>query len=290
MDESKMKFSKVLFKGAFVFNPVLTQAIGMCTVVAICTTLKVSLAVSAVLFVLLVINEILASLLFKKLSRWLRVGIYMLLSTLILIPAIYILDRYFSGLYAGMGIYLPLLAVNSIIVIRCEKFAVNNPVKYSFYDAVAAGIGFASVAVITGTVRELLAFGTLYEKHITELPLLSGMALPFGGLLTVGFLAAFQKWILQKKFRGQPTNAFNLRTSLDTPVLRNDGLHSTDGSLSFIRDPEILEEEKSNDTETDSRQEEYAGIGFDGDGDDDFSDDIVYLLTGKRKKKEDGEK
>ena len=122
MDKKKgLTLPKMLFKGAFVYNPVLTQAIGVCTVVAICFTLKISIIVSLHLAFILVVNEILASLFLKKLSRWMRIVRYMLISTLLLLPMMLVFDRSFSQLNAAMGIYLPLLAVNSLVVIRCEK-------------------------------------------------------------------------------------------------------------------------------------------------------------------------
>lgn len=235
--DKKLRFSKMLFMGSFIHNPALTQAIGICTIVAIGTTLKVSLTFSIILSALLIIMECLSSLILKKFSRWIRISAYMLLSTLILLPVMLFMDKNISELSAAMGIYLPLLSVNSIVVIRCEVFAVKNKFRHSLFDAVASALGFGVAAVIIGLVREMLAYGTIWGKTISHLPRLSGMALPFGGLLVLGFLAAFHKFIILRRFPRYPTNTFNLRTAFDKPELRNDGIGVTKGRLSFLRDP-----------------------------------------------------
>lgn len=236
-DKNNLKFSKVMLRGAFIYNPVLTQAIGICTIVAIGATAKISLVFSLILSTLLIIMEILSSLVLKKLSRWLRIAVYMLISTLLILPVSIFMDKNYSELSAAMGIFLPLLAVNSIIVIRCEIFAVNNNVRNSFFDAAAASVGFTAVSLIVGIIREILAYGSVFGKTVTGLPHLSGIALPFGGLLIIGFLAAFHKWLILKKFPRYSTNTFNLRTAFDTPVLIDEGINATDGSFSFSHDP-----------------------------------------------------
>lgn len=242
-NNKNLSFSKVMFKGAFIYNPVLTQAIGICTIVAIGITLKLSLIFSVIISVLLIIMEILSSLILKKLSRWLRISTYMILSTLILLPLMLFMDKNLSELSAAMGIYLPLLAVNSIIVIRCEIFAVKNKVRNSFFDALAASVGFIAVSILTGFLREFLAYGTIFGKTVPHLPAVSGMALPFGGIMVLGFLAAFHKWLIQKISPRYPTNTFNLRTAFDMPALKNEGINATDGTLSFINDPVATGEE-----------------------------------------------
>lgn len=242
-EKGGLTLSKMLFKGSFVHNPVLTQAIGVCTIVAICFTLKISLIVSINLAVILLINEIAASLILKKLSRWMRIICYMLLSTALLVPVMLILDKSYSQLNASMGIYLPLLAVNSLIVVRCEKYAVKNSLKLSVFDALSAGLGYAVTAIIVGGVRELSAYGTLMGKTLTDMPHYSGMALPFGGLIVLGFTAAFHKWFIKKYFSEQPTNTFPLRTAFDTPLVKEEGLNITTGTLSILNDPVVTKEE-----------------------------------------------
>lgn len=262
MDEEKkeLSFGKMMFLGAFIHNPVLTQAIGVCTIAAIFTTLKISLAMSLMLGALLIINELLSALVLKKLSRWLRISVYMLISVAVLIPVMLYLDRNSSETYAAMGIYLPLLAVNSLIVIRCEKFAVKNDVRHALFDSVAASVGFLVTSAVVGAVRELTAYGTIWGKSVSSLPKLSAMALPVGGLVVLGFAAAFHKWLIQKRFRGQPTNTFNLRTALEDPVFREEGFHTTSGALSFLRDPEMSDKLDIDSIEINEDEELASGV------------------------------
>lgn len=274
-DKNNLKFSKVMLRGAFIYNPVLTQAIGICTIVAIGATAKISLIFSLILSALLIIMETLSSLALKKLSRWLRIAIYMLISTLLILPVSLFMDKNYSELSAAMGIFLPLLAVNSIIVIRCEIFAVNNNIRNSFFDAVAASVGFTAVSLIVGIIREILAYGSVFGKTVTGLPHLSGIALPFGGLLVLGFLAAFHKWIILKKFPRYSTNTFNLRTAFDTPVLIDEGINATDGSFSLMHDPGHTEED-GGDTEAVGGSSEVKTVSASklliADADDDGED------------------
>lgn len=244
-EKKELSFKRIMFQGAFVHNPVLTQAIGICSIVAIFTTLKLGIIMSLILSTLLIVCEVLAAAVLKKLSRWLRIAVYMLLSVALLIPIMIAMDKNNSELYASMGIYLPLLAVNSLIVIRCEKFAVKNSVKLALFDSIAASVGFVAASAVVGAVREWLAYGTVWGKSVYVPVKLSGMALPFGGLVVLGFVAAFHKWLIQKRFRGQPTNTFNLRTALEEPVFHEEGFHSTSGSLSFLHDPEIISADDS---------------------------------------------
>ncbi len=243
----------MLFKGAFVYNPVLTQAIGVCCIVGICSTAKISLTAAGIVSLLTIINEMLASVILKKFSRWLRVAAYMVISMAVLTPVMYFFRDKMPNIFASLGVFFPLLAVNGLIVVRCENFAVENGPKLTFFDAAASAAGFSAAAILVGIVREMLAYGSIFDKKIAFLPSVPAFALPMGGMIALGFLAALHKYILQKHFERQPTNTFYMRSAFDSPVLKDEAIQSTDGTLSFIRDPEILEiEENETDDENDS--------------------------------------
>ena len=99
------------------------------------------------------------------------------------------------------------MAYHSFFELQRNERLVFRGMAHLFYEIVdhdirlavgAASIGFTAVSVITGTVRELISYGTIFGKSVSHLPVFSGMALPFGGLLVIAFLAALQKWIIQK--------------------------------------------------------------------------------------------
>ena len=139
---NNISFKDVFIKGAVIYNPVLIQLVGLCPVVAASTTLARASMLSAVLCIELIVTCVIASALFKKIPRWVRVPLYLIIGTAIICPILwYVETRTLINLSLGMKIYIPLIAVNSMTAVHCEQFSVKNSVKLSFYDAAAAGIG-----------------------------------------------------------------------------------------------------------------------------------------------------
>ncbi len=221
VNEQKLRLSTALFKGSFIYNPILTQAIGICPIVSAATTLKNAAVLSLVLFVSLVLCETTASLAFKKIERNIRICLYCLIAS---VPTLLSMAVVSDKTLSALGIFLPLLSVNAIIVIRCEKFAVKTSVRNSVFDAIASSLGFAVVAATVGFFRELFSFGTVFSVKISSFPVFSAFALPFGGLVILGFLAAAHKAIVMNKFENELTDTFNFSKVFEKPVLRDPGL------------------------------------------------------------------
>ncbi len=191
---NKISFKDVFIKGAVIYNPVLIQLVGLCPVVAASTTLARAAMLSAVLCIELIVTCVIASALFKSIPRWVRVPLYLIIGTAIICPILwYIETRSLINLSLGMKIYIPLIAVNSMTAVHCEQFSVKNSVRHSFYDAAAAGIGASIIFVIVGAVRELLGSSSIGGMQVNLPITLKGMALPFGCLILLGFLAAALK-------------------------------------------------------------------------------------------------
>lgn len=217
----KLKFSTALFKGSFIYNPILTQVIGVCPIVGAATTLKNALVLSLVLSLALIFCEVLSSLALKKVERNVRVCLYCLFASIpTLISSAFMSDKTLSAL----GIFLPLLSVNAIIVIRCEKFAVKTSVRNSFLDSIASSLGFFAVAAVVGFLRELFACGSVFSLKLSPLPAFSAFALPFGGLVLLGFLAAAHKGIVMKYFPDELVDTFNFSKIFEKPALRDPGI------------------------------------------------------------------
>lgn len=177
-----------------IYNPVLIQLVGLCPVVAASTTLARAAMLSAVLCIELIVTCVIASALFKSIPRWVRVPLYLIIGTAIICPILwYIETRSLINLSLGMKIYIPLIAVNSMTAVHCEQFSVKNSVRHSFYDAAAAGIGASIIFIIVGAVRELLGSSSIGGMQVNLPITLKGMALPFGCLILLGFLAAALK-------------------------------------------------------------------------------------------------
>lgn len=195
----KVSLKKMIRTGGYMRNPVFVQVIGICPVAAAAISLFNSLVLAGVFTVSLILCEILASLFMKKLPRWVRVGIYIILGSAVVFPAMMWLEKIDSPIFASLGIYLPLMAMSSFNVVHCEKYAVKHSVKESFFDAIASSIGYSAVLIIVGFIREILGSGTVAGIDIPAIKGLSGVLMPFCGLFIIGFLAAIHKAMVIKK-------------------------------------------------------------------------------------------
>jgi Na+-transporting NADH:ubiquinone oxidoreductase subunit D len=198
---NNVSFKDMLIKGAVIFNPVLIQLVGLCPVVAASTTFSTSVVLSAALCLDLILTCVIASALFKKIPRWVRVALYLIIGLALVCPILWYIETFtLINLGLGLKIYLPLLAINSATAVHCEQFAVKNDVKPAFYDACAVGIGGSVVCILVGTVREIFGLGSLAGVKL-DLPVtFRGMALPFGCLVLLGFLAAGLKAFIAYKY------------------------------------------------------------------------------------------
>ena len=201
MNEKDLTFKNIFIKGAVIFNPVLVQFAGLCPVVAASATLKSAVILSAVMFVDLTVVCVIASALLKKIPRWVRMPIYLLLGLAIICPLrSYIEPATLTDLSLSMKIYIPLIAVNSITAVHCEQFAVKNSVKAAFYDAATVGLGAAAVFIVCGAVREILGSGSIAGIPVHIPVTFRGAALPFGCLILLGFLSALLRAFTRKYY------------------------------------------------------------------------------------------
>lgn len=188
----------MLMRNAGIFNPVLVQAVGLCPVVAMATSVNNALLLAVVSAVIITFSEFIASLLLKSVPRWIRIGIYILLGAAIVSPFMIFIERINAPLFSSLGIYLPIMAVNSLNVLRCERFAVKISPFKALADGITASVGYAAVLLVVGFFRELLGSGTLLGKTIFENPAMSGLILPFGGFLILGFASAALRTMIAK--------------------------------------------------------------------------------------------
>ncbi len=201
---------KTIRNSALIKNPLLFEAIGLCPVVAIAHSLKLAVFLAVVTAVELIVCEVLASKLLKNVRRYWRVALYTIFGVAIIFPTMYMTNKLFPDLSANFGVYLPLMAVNSLIALHCERVAVKNDVKTSFIDAVSASLSYGTVAIIVGFLRELLANGTIWGYNLNLPVRLPAFLMPFGGLLLMGFLAAGLKAFIGAKYpEANPNKAFD---------------------------------------------------------------------------------
>ena len=196
---NNLSFKDVFIKGAVIYNPVLIQLVGLCPVVAASTSLGSAVMLSTALCLELIITCVIASALLKKIPRWIRVSLYLIIGIAVVCPILwYVETMSLVSLSLGMKIYVPLIAVNSMTAVHCEQFSVKNSVKHSFFDAAAAGIGASIIFILVGALRELFGAGTIGGMEVNMPVTFKGMALPFGCFVILGFMAAGLKAFVAK--------------------------------------------------------------------------------------------
>lgn len=196
MSSKNPSAKEVVIKGALIHNPILIQCAGLCPVVAAATSLKNAALFAFAVSITTIITCIFASALLKKMQRWIRMGLYLIIGFAIICPLLLLLEEFSkTELSLTLRIYLPLVAVNSVTAVHCEQFSVKNPVRLAFYDALAVSIGLSAVLLICGAIREIIGFSTIAGYKLNIPTTFSGAALPFGCFIILGFLAAILKWL-----------------------------------------------------------------------------------------------
>ncbi|MGM0395493.1 MAG: electron transport complex subunit RsxE [Bacillota bacterium] len=155
-----MKISTIFKNGIIKENPVLVQLIGMCSVLAITNTVENSLAMSAAVIAVLLLSNIVISTFRKYIPSKIRIPIFIVVIATFVTMVEMFMEAYAVELFRSLGIFIPLIVVNCLILARAESFASKNGVFLSAMDGLAMGLGF-SVAIITlGTAREIFGAGS----------------------------------------------------------------------------------------------------------------------------------
>lgn len=193
---SKYSFGKQLKEGLFSNNPVLVQLLGMCPTLAVTTSVANAIGMGLAATAVLICSNLLISLLRKLIPQQVRIAAYIVIISGFVTAIELLMKAYFYDLYGSLGLFIPLIVVNCIILARAEAFASRNPVLPSMVDGLAMGLGFTFALVLLGTVRELLGAGTILGMPVLGAWYQPALLLiqPPGAFLTLGMLiAAVQK-------------------------------------------------------------------------------------------------
>lgn len=211
MENSTSKLS-IFMTGIIKENPILVMLIGMCPTLAITSSVNNALGMGgAVLFVLIFTNATI-SLIRKIVPNELRIPVYITVITSIVKVVELLMGAFMPDLSISLGVYLPLIAVNCIILGRAEAFASSNTVVRSIIDAIGNGIGFLIGLLLIASIRELGGTGKLVFSNplaiggssfvINMFPkeyALSSLTTPLGAFLVFGFIVAIFTTIKLKK-------------------------------------------------------------------------------------------
>lgn len=196
-----MKFFDSLKSGVLLDNPVFMQMIGLCPALATTTSLSNAIGMGLAATVVLICSNVVISALRKFIPDKVRIAAFISIIATFVTLIQMLLKAYVPDLAASLGLFLPLIVVNCIILGRAEAYASKNKVLPSAIDGVVMGLGFTFALVLMGFVRELLGAGTILAGYVNGgkgIQLISDpavmMILPAGGFLAMGFiLAAIQK-------------------------------------------------------------------------------------------------
>ena len=157
-----MKLLDIFRKGIFEENPVLIQLVGLCSVLAVTNTTINGFSMGLAVIFVLVCSNVVVSLLRKVIPDTIRIPAFIVvIATFVTIVEMF-LNAYVQPIYKALGIFLPLIVVNCIILARAESFAFDNGVSPSAIDGLGMGLGYTVVVTILGAVRELIGSGTIF--------------------------------------------------------------------------------------------------------------------------------
>ena len=211
-----MNIKKQFTEGLITNNPVLVQLIGMCATMAITTTLFNGVGMGLSVLIILTCCNVVVSAIRKIIPNEIRLAIFVVVIAGFVTIVDLLLQAFIPALSAALGVFIPLIVVNCIIIGRAEAFCQKNPIGPSFFDGIFQGFGYTCVLIVMCVVRELLGSGRFggglidLAKGITMdgtgagiqiFPSTYGAAilnLPFGGFLTLGCLIALMQYALKK--------------------------------------------------------------------------------------------
>lgn len=152
------------WQGLWTSNPAFVQMLGLCPLLAVSTTAVNGVGLGLATLAVLVASNVIVSLIRNLVPSEVRIPVYVL----IIACAVTIIDlglqAYLPELNDSLGIFIPLIVTNCVIIARAEAFASKNGVGRSFVDAIAMGAGFTFALLVLGSLRELLGYGTLFQQ------------------------------------------------------------------------------------------------------------------------------
>lgn len=189
--------SERLFNGLVKENPTFVLTLGMCPTLAVTTSAINGLGMGLTTMVVLAFSNMIISALRKIIPDKVRIPAFIVIAASLVTMMQLLLQGFVPSIYEALGIYIPLIVVNCIILGRAESFASKNPVLPSLFDGIGMGLGFAAALTCIGGVREILGAGELFGFRImpdSYVPF-SIFVLAPGAFFVLAFLTALQNRI-----------------------------------------------------------------------------------------------
>lgn len=207
-------YKKITTDGFWSNNPILVQLLGLCPLLAVSSTFINSLGLGIATTLVLIGSNVTVSLIRDKVRQELRIPIFVMVIASFVTIVELAMNAYLHELYKILGIFIPLIVTNCVIIARAESFASKNDVKSSLLDGAAMGLGFTVILLLLGSMREIIGQGTLFSQahlmfgesfrdmQITFISDYEGFllaVLPPGAFIGIGLLIAIKNVIEQKR-------------------------------------------------------------------------------------------
>ena len=214
-----MNLKKQFIEGLLTQNPVLVQVLGMCSTMAITTSFFNGLGMGISVLVILTLSNVIIAAMRKIIPDKIRIAMFIVVIAGFVTCVDLIIQAFVPALSESLGVFIPLIVVNCIILGRAEAFSYKNGVAASFWDGIFQGFGYTVVLLIMCVIREFLGAGTILgglleigedgqlafglgtAAGIQVLPEqfpIGMLTLPVGGFLVLGCLIALMQWALAK--------------------------------------------------------------------------------------------
>jgi electron transport complex protein RnfE len=196
-----MNTTQNFMKGLWKENPVFRLLLGMCPTLAVTNAAINGVAMGLATLFVLVSSGLIVSLLKGFIPSRVRIPSYIIIIATFVTVVDYSFAAFMPEIHKVLGIYVPLIVVNCLILGRMEAFASKNPLKDSLADAFGMGFGFTLALTTLGIIREFLGFGALFGVKIlgSSYPGMLVMKLPTGAFITLGLIIALINFIGRKK-------------------------------------------------------------------------------------------
>ena len=193
----------VFTRGLWSDNPVLKLLLGLCPTLAVTTTAKDALGMGACTTFVLVMSNLVVSLLRGVIPSRMRLPCFIVVIASFVTIVDLVMQGYFFEMSKSLGLFIPLIVVNCVILGRAEAFASRNAVGISLVDGVGMGLGFTGALFVLGCVREILGNGSILGVSLfgeSFQPLIV-MILPPGAFITLGYMIGLKVWIDRRRAR-----------------------------------------------------------------------------------------
>ncbi len=222
----------LLAQGLWKNNSALVQLLGLCPLLAVSSTATNALGLGLATTLVLVCTNTAVSALRRWVPNEIRIPIYVMIIASVVSTVQMLINAYAFGLYQSLGIFIPLIVTNCIVIGRAEAYAARNPVGLSALDGLAMGLGATCALFVLGSLREILGNGTLFDGadmllgdwakvlrievlHLDS-PFLLAM-LPPGAFIGLGLLLA-GKYVIDEKIKARKARALATTPQLQDGV------------------------------------------------------------------------